>query len=131
MLLDEVVMPAVRSLPRLTVGIAVEYYKETNTADVYLVGPGGSMSTDFLPHVPVVLVNGLNHCGPFPGQRVLIDYIDGQRGSPVIIGVLERAYDSATRKHNQTHRRRGAYLPDMISQRVYKWETSGPGWGKV
>lgn len=129
MLLEEVVKPALNSRPKLTIGTVINYYKETNTADVYLLNANGLITTDLLPHVPVSLVNGLNHCGPFPGQRVLIDFIDGQHGSPVIVGVVERAYDSATREHTQTHRRRGAFLPDALSERQFKWTASGPGWG--
>lgn len=115
-------MPIVNSTPRLTVGIVGEYYKKTNTADVYLSDVNGVMSTQILADVPVAVVNGLNHCGPYPGQRVLIDFVDGQYGSPVIIGVIERAYNTYTREHNQTHQKRGAFLPDLLSKRKYNWE---------
>jgi len=130
-LIDEVVRPVINSTPRLTVGIIMAYHKETNTADIYIVNMNCTMNTQVLTDVPVVLVNGLNHCGPYPGQRVLIDFIDGQYGSPVIIGVIERAYHTTTREHCQTHESRGACLPDSISTRRYKWESGGPGWGRV
>jgi len=127
-LLDEVVRPAVRALPRITIGVVENYYKRHNTVDVRVLDTSGTQGTDLLEHVPVMMTNGLNHCGPFPGQRVIIDYVDGQRGTPVVIGVLQKAYHNATREATQNHVRQGTMVPRTLSTRPFKWTESGAGW---
>lgn len=127
-LIEEVIKPTLRAQPRLTIGIVERYYKNHNTADVRITDTHGTLATDVIEHVPVLMTNGLNHCGPFPGQRVIVDYIDGQHGSPVIIGVLQKAYHNATREAAQNHIRQGTMVPTALSTRPFKWTESGAGW---
>lgn len=130
MLVEEVIKPAIRSQPRVTTGIVLAYHKEHNICTVRL-NPSSLQATigQTLIQVPVAVSNCFNVCGPFPGQRVIIEFLDGQPNNPVIIGVLDLAYQSSVREGYQTHEERGAYLSDSISGRKFQWTDAGPGWG--
>lgn len=117
-ILDEVVRPALSAVARPLLATVLSYDKATNMATITFNTPGmGAEATSVLPNVPVVLANGLNHCGPFPGQRVLVTFPGGHYNNPVITGVVDYVHAAGNRAHNQTHRGKGAFLPDAICGR--------------
>jgi hypothetical protein len=117
-IMDEVVKPAINSIPRSIEGVVMDYRKSTNTAIVAITPPvGGSSAATLLYNVPVAFSNGINHCGPFQGQRVLISFNSGHYNNPIITGIIDHIHQMDTREHKQTHRRRGAYLPDILCTR--------------
>lgn len=132
MLIQEVVRPEINALPRTTVGTVVAYSKEHNLCAVQLSASSMHASAGrILLEVPVVISNGLNTCGPFPGQQVVVEFLDGQPNSPVIIGIVDRVYETTVREAYHRHESQGAYVADTISKREFKYSESGPGWGKV
>lgn len=125
MLINEVVMPVIVAQPKTTLALVESYDPATNMASIKLINMNGTISNDIIEHVPVMVHNGLKPTAPFPGDRVIVSFLDGQFGSPVIIGVYERTYGVSTRETLLTHRMSGAYLPDKITDRVFSWEGGG------
>lgn len=108
-LIEEVVQPVLRMQARVLVGVIEDYDEKTNFASVRINDPGTGTDS-VLERVPVVIPGGIKQAGPMPGQKVLVDFINGSYGMPVVVGLIDNAYMAATRAHSLDYQRHGALI---------------------
>lgn len=111
----KVVAPALSKVPMSVRGTVTEYYPEQNRCKVRFRDPNNRSTLEVV--MPVMIMGGISNPGPFPGEEVMISFPGGNYTFGIILGVTDLNYSSSTRGRRQTHRRKGAWLPDSIGSR--------------
>lgn len=109
MLIDEVVLPVLRTQARPLIGVIESYDEKTNLASVRISEPGTGVDSLF-ERVPVVISGGVKTAGPMPGQKVLVEFINGSYNTPMVVGLVDNAYMAATRGHSQNYQKHGILI---------------------
>ncbi|MNP29196.1 hypothetical protein D3C76_1222080 [compost metagenome] len=67
--------------------------------------------------VNLVRQNGLHESGPFPGDSVLIGFLNNDTKFPFIVGAADTYYADIRRVERDQHHEQGALLSDKYTQR--------------
>lgn len=95
-IIEKAVKPVLESRHPDTVGKIVNYYSETNTADIE-VSVGGARLLRY--DVPVPRQIGLIGRDPRPGDEVWVSFAGGDPGSPYITMLYDSNYRSRSRNN--------------------------------
>ena len=96
-------------------------------ADVEINMPN-STNKHMLTNVPIQIGSrGLSQCGPFLGDRVVVNFLNGSIHTPVITSIYDLEHDASTRQEQTKHERKGVYVPDYITNRP-DWTIKDNDW---
>jgi len=100
---------------------------ENLRADVEISMPN-STNRHILEKVPIQIGSrGYSQCGPFVGDRVLVNFINGSIHSPIISDIYDYEHKEGTRTEQTKHERKGVLVPDYICNRQ-DWAIKDSSW---
>lgn len=115
-LFNNIVSPALRRTAGLRMATIrdVDYIRKRAT----IAFTDSQMATgDDVAEVNIVRQNGLHESGPFPGDTVLIGFLNNDIKFPFIIGAADIAYADVRRVERDRHHEQGALLSDLYVKR--------------
>lgn len=113
---DRVVKPTLAQVPQKLRGTVLEFDDKYKRCKVQFRDPNTGSVRESV--APVTIAGGINNPGPFPGEEVLIEFPGNNYTFPVITGVLDLYYSASTRAMRQQLKRKGAFMPDSIGERM-------------
>ena len=123
-IIDQIVLPELRKKLTSTEGHILELYDKNMYADVRIKHPEGTGQYT-LKKVPVQMGSGgFSQSGPFKGDKVIVNFKNGNILTPVVVGIIESNFDENWTKTRFKHSRKGAVIPDVICDRK-DWQYSG------
>lgn len=116
---DNIVGPAVDSIAGSVIGEVVDYNNKLNMATVtYSSGDPDDEEEDIVrTGVPYGISPGIKKTGLFPGDRVIIQFMNNSYKHPYISELIDRNFPFDTRPSMMTHYRKGSNVTDYYSDR--------------
>lgn len=113
---SELVSPVMRRTAGLREGIIrdVDYIRKR--ANISFTDGQGSYGDD-VTQVNMIRQNGIHESGPFPGDTVLIGFLNNDVKRPFIIGSMDTAYADVRRVERDQHHEQGSLLSDAYTKR--------------
>jgi hypothetical protein len=113
---DKVVGPAMKSIAGMVIGEVRSFNSRLHLGSV--VYSSGEDGEKILKHgVPMEVTPGIKKSSPFPGDPVLLAFINNNYQTPVIVGILDKEHIYNTRTLSTIHRRKGSNVTDLYSAR--------------
>jgi hypothetical protein len=116
---DTVVRPAIKSLAGLMIAEVRHVNYTTKRAIIAIEQPDDPQRTDesYIIEVPIVRQQGVHESGPYPGDQVLVGFINNDHRHPVIIGTIDLMYNTRRGDNRDPHPGKGARLTDLYCAR--------------
>ena len=115
--ITDMILKEVKTIKNNTEGEIISFDNEKMLADVKIRHPNGSGSYR-LNHVPMQLGSGgMSQSGPYLGDKVMINFKNGNIHTPVIVSILDVNHKNNFRDVREKHMRKGSMCPDNICVR--------------
>lgn len=120
---ENIVTPAINSLPKTSLARVDSYDVDHNLATVIIDGINSEQGYRRYPNVPVQISQGTKNASVFPGDIVVVDFFDGNGNTPVITGVANNSHLFYIREKYEAHMQAGGEIPDLYKTREGKeWQ---------
>jgi len=113
---SELVAPNIRRTAGLREAIVRDVDYVRKRASIAFTDAQGSYGDDVLK-VNMIRQNGIHESGPFPGDTVLIGFLNNDIKRPFIVGTTDTAYADVRRVERDQHAEQGALLSDRFVNR--------------
>lgn len=113
---EQVVAPALAQNAGFVIGEVTEFVPGHNFGSVRYTTPSSTESME-QRGVPLLNIMGVKGACPFPGDPVLIGFINNSYQQPIMLGIMDKEYAFQTRPMYQSHFRNGSNIPDYYSER--------------
>lgn len=115
---DQVVAPAIESIPLTRMGTIDDFNSEANLASVIIEGFNINGGYRRYTNVPLLNKGGMKEFSPMPGDLVILEFLGNNNQSPMITGKAHPLHDIYQRFTYETHSEAGGGVSDLF----YAWE---------
>lgn len=118
---DTVVKPSLDELAGNIVCIVRDFDNISQTGTISMT-TSHSNDPELVYDVPLMNIGGMKQSSPFPGDTVMVTFLNGSYKHPVIMGKVDSKHFLLTRNAKESHFRSGSNVTDIYSER------EGEGW---
>lgn len=117
---DGVVKPAIDAIPSTSLGQVDEYDSDNNLATVIVDGINSEYGYRRYTNVPVQITQGVKSSAVFAGDIVVIEFFDGNGGTPVITGLANHLHQFYIREKYEQHQEAGGGISSLYKTKEGK-----------
>jgi len=101
----------IRNIPSASLAYVIKCHNDTYTADIMIVDANYPNKGQQFNGVPFPMIGGLSYAMPHVGEKVLVQFLNGDRNSPIITHMYPSAeYQIAIH----------SYVPDSLATHLAK-----------
>lgn len=127
---ESIVLPAMNEKPANLIASVVDVNHEHMMCSISTENTTGPGIKVFKNATIQLGGNGMSQSGPYIGDKVMVEFPNGNVHRPVVTAILDTNHKITTREQKLKHEGQGAYCPDIICERD-DWEYESTLWKEV